>query len=98
MLSLLQAHPKRDSHALYDHQWKSRSDSLVGPAHEVESDAIRQLKAGASLPWVAHYVAVMPDVHVGKGAMVGSLIALHGAGGVTATRPTDGPVIDRWET
>src|SRR5688572_5626453 len=33
----------------------------------------------ASLPWVAHHVAVMPDVHVGKGATVGSVIALRGA-------------------
>jgi tRNA-splicing ligase RtcB (3'-phosphate/5'-hydroxy nucleic acid ligase) len=52
---------------------------LWAPAHEVESDAIRQLKAVASLPWVAHHVAVMPDVHVGKGATVGSVIALRGA-------------------
>jgi tRNA-splicing ligase RtcB len=49
------------------------------PIGEVESDAIRQLKAVASLPWVAHHVAVMPDVHVGKGATVGSVIALRGA-------------------
>jgi tRNA-splicing ligase RtcB len=49
------------------------------PQHEVESDAIRQLKAVARLPWVAHHVAVMPDVHVGIGATVGSVIALRGA-------------------
>src|SRR3954471_2583205 len=52
---------------------------LWAPAYEVESEAIRQLKAVASLPWVAHHVAVMPDVHVGKGATVGSVIALRGA-------------------
>jgi tRNA-splicing ligase RtcB (3'-phosphate/5'-hydroxy nucleic acid ligase) len=52
---------------------------LWAPAHEVEGDAIRQLKAVASLPWVAHHVAVMPDVHVGKGATVGSVVALRGA-------------------
>jgi tRNA-splicing ligase RtcB len=52
---------------------------LWASAHEVETDAIRQLKAVASLPWVAHHVAVMPDVHVGKGATVGSVIALRGA-------------------
>jgi len=52
---------------------------LWANAHEVESDALRQLKAVASLPWVAHHVAVMPDVHVGKGATVGSVIALRGA-------------------
>jgi tRNA-splicing ligase RtcB len=52
---------------------------LWAQPHEVESDAIKQLKAVASLPWVAHHVAVMPDVHVGKGATVGSVIALRGA-------------------
>src|SRR4051812_47999121 len=46
---------------------------------ELESDAVRQLKAVAALPWVAHHVAVMPDVHVGKGATVGSVIAMRGA-------------------
>ncbi len=49
------------------------------PLSELESDVIRQLKAVASLPWVAHHVAVMPDVHLGKGATVGSVIALRGA-------------------
>jgi tRNA-splicing ligase RtcB len=49
------------------------------PAHEIETDTIRQLKVVASLPWVAHHVAVMPDVHLGKGATVGSVIALRGA-------------------
>jgi tRNA-splicing ligase RtcB len=48
-------------------------------AGELESDALRQLKAVASLPWVAHHVAVMPDVHVGRGATVGSVIAMRGA-------------------
>src|SRR5262245_20743639 len=52
---------------------------LWAQPHEVESDAIRQLKAVASLPWVAHHVAVMPDVHVGTGATVGSVIAMRGA-------------------
>ena len=47
--------------------------------HEVDAGALRQLKAVASLPWVAHHVAVMPDVHVGKGATVGSVIAMRDA-------------------
>src|SRR5687767_7660980 len=46
---------------------------------EVEPEALQQLRAVSSLPWVAHHVAVMPDVHVGKGATVGSVIALRGA-------------------
>lgn len=52
---------------------------LWAAAHELESNAIQQLKAVASLPWVAHHVAVMPDVHVGRGATVGSVIAMRGA-------------------
>jgi tRNA-splicing ligase RtcB len=49
------------------------------PAHEIDTNALRQLKAVASLPWVAHHVAVMPDVHLGKGATVGSVVAMRGA-------------------
>lgn len=43
---------------------------------EVEDVALNQLKNIASLPWVFHHVAVMPDVHFGKGATVGSVIAM----------------------
>lgn len=48
------------------------------PVLEVETPAIDQIKNICSLPWVAH-VAVMPDVHLGKGATVGSVIAMRGA-------------------
>lgn len=46
---------------------------------EVESQALDQLKNIAALPWTYHHVAVMPDVHFGKGATVGSVIAMKGA-------------------
>src|SRR5215475_12996845 len=46
---------------------------------EIESVAIDQLKNIASLPWVFHHVAAMPDVHYGKGATVGSVIAMKDA-------------------
>lgn len=46
---------------------------------EVESVALDQLKNIAALPWVHHHVAVMPDVHFGKGATVGSVIAMKDA-------------------
>jgi len=49
------------------------------PIHEVESSALDQLKNIAALPWVFSHVAVMPDVHFGKGATVGSVIAMKGA-------------------
>jgi tRNA-splicing ligase RtcB (3'-phosphate/5'-hydroxy nucleic acid ligase) len=43
--------------------------------NEVEAQAIQQLRNIAALPWV-YGVAVMPDVHLGKGATVGSVIAM----------------------
>jgi len=45
---------------------------------EVEPAALDQLRNVAELPWV-HGVAVMPDVHYGKGATVGSVIAMRDA-------------------
>jgi tRNA-splicing ligase RtcB len=47
--------------------------------HEVESSALDQLKNIAALPWMFKHVAVMPDVHYGKGATVGSVIAMKNA-------------------
>ncbi|MCG8557072.1 MAG: RtcB family protein [Proteobacteria bacterium] len=46
---------------------------------EVESSALDQLKNIAALPWVFKHVAAMPDVHFGKGATVGSVIAMKDA-------------------
>lgn len=45
----------------------------------VSDNAIEQLKNIASLPILAGHVAVMPDVHLGKGATVGSVIATNAA-------------------
>ncbi|WP_329532945.1 RtcB family protein [Streptomyces sp. NBC_01450] len=44
----------------------------------VEDVALRQLQNVATLPWIKG-LAVMPDVHYGKGATVGSVIAMQGA-------------------
>ncbi|MFJ3878535.1 RtcB family protein [Streptomyces sp. NPDC090077] len=44
----------------------------------VEDSAMRQLQNTASLPWIKG-LAVMPDVHYGKGATVGSVIAMKDA-------------------
>ena len=52
---------------------------LWTPLAEVEFQALDQLKNIAALPWVFHHVAVMPDVHYGKGATVGSVIAMKDA-------------------
>ncbi|CAL9548283.1 RtcB family protein [Streptomyces sp. enrichment culture] len=44
----------------------------------VEEGALQQLRNVATLPWIKG-LAVMPDVHYGKGATVGSVIAMRGA-------------------
>ena len=48
-------------------------------AGEIEESALQQLRNVAALPWVFHHVAAMPDVHFGKGATVGSVVAMQGA-------------------
>lgn len=52
---------------------------LWTPVEDVESTALTQLKNIGNLPWVFKHVAVMPDVHYGKGATVGSVIAMKDA-------------------
>jgi len=46
---------------------------------QIESVALDQLRNIAKLPWVFHHVAAMADVHYGKGATVGSVIAMKDA-------------------
>lgn len=60
-------HPKNKESAL-------REIRMWTEGVPVEQDAIAQLRNIASLPIVAGHVAVMPDVHLGKGATVGSVI------------------------
>src|ERR671933_121552 len=40
----------------------------------VEEEAKKQLVNIAQLPFIYRWIAVMPDVHLGKGATVGSVI------------------------
>ena len=42
--------------------------------NDIDSDSIEQLKKMAQLQFIYSHIAVMPDVHVGKGATVGSVI------------------------
>lgn len=49
----------------------------VGVPFEAEAEA--QLRRVAELPFVHKWVAVMPDVHVGVGATVGTVVATKGA-------------------
>lgn len=46
---------------------------------EVEQEALNQLRNISVLPIVDGHIAVMPDVHMGKGATVGSVIPLRNA-------------------
>lgn len=45
----------------------------------VEQEAIQQIKNVANLPILAGHLAIMPDVHWGKGATVGSVIPTRNA-------------------
>lgn len=67
----------------------SHYDVIEGPEHvpikawtrgvPIEDAALKQLKNVASLPFIHKHVAVMPDVHWGMGATVGSVIPTVGA-------------------
>lgn len=45
----------------------------------VEAPAVQQLQKTAKLPFIFRWMAVMPDVHHGKGSTVGSVIPTHKA-------------------
>jgi tRNA-splicing ligase RtcB len=47
--------------------------------NDVDQRSKEQLLNIAALPFVHHHVAAMPDVHLGKGATIGSVIATHQA-------------------
>lgn len=52
---------------------------IWSPIAEVESKALDQLTNTANLPCIFKHLAVMADVHYGKGATVGSVIATKNA-------------------
>ncbi|MGM7644538.1 RtcB family protein [Nocardia sp. JW2] len=57
----------------------TRAQTLMwADEHQIEQAALKQLRNIAELPWV-HGLRVMPDVHLGKGATVGSVIAMRDA-------------------
>lgn len=45
----------------------------------IDDNSMQQLQNIASMPFIHHHVAAMPDVHYGKGATIGSVIATKGA-------------------
>jgi tRNA-splicing ligase RtcB len=56
-------------------QIKTKNPILSWAGHELGAPEIQMAKNVASLPFVFKHVALMPDVHLGKGALVGSVIA-----------------------
>jgi tRNA-splicing ligase RtcB len=52
--------------------------NVVSFASQMEHEALRQVQETASMPFVKH-LAVMPDVHYGRGSTVGTVIATQGA-------------------
>jgi tRNA-splicing ligase RtcB len=64
---------------IYDKEKQKVPIKIWAPENEIETQAIAQLKNIASLPFVFKHVAAMPDVHLGLGATVGSVIATKGA-------------------
>jgi tRNA-splicing ligase RtcB len=49
------------------------------PWEEIELEAQEQIKETASMPFIFHHIAVMPDCHYGMGATVGTVMATDGA-------------------
>jgi tRNA-splicing ligase RtcB (3'-phosphate/5'-hydroxy nucleic acid ligase) len=64
---------------IYDKETQKVPVKIWAPEAEVETSAIQQLKNISTLPFVFKHVAAMPDVHLGIGATVGSVIATKGA-------------------
>lgn len=60
-------------------EYKGKPIKIWTDISGIEPDAMNQLYRISRLPFIFDHVAVMPDVHVGKGATVGSVIATKGA-------------------
>lgn len=54
---------------------KTQAPVLSWANHALGADETKMAKNVASLPFVFKHVALMPDVHLGKGALVGSVLA-----------------------
>jgi len=61
------------------HMEGSRPIKMWTKGVPVEDDAKQQLRNIASLPFIYRHLAVMPDVHLGKGSTIGSVIPTLGA-------------------
>ena len=52
---------------------------LFARPEKVEAEALKQVENTASMPFIFKHVAVMPDVHYGKGATVGTVLPTKGS-------------------
>lgn len=62
----------------YEKQFDGKVRFWTG-AMEIEYSALNQIRNIANLPILGSHIAIMPDVHMGMGATVGSVIPLRGA-------------------
>lgn len=53
----------------------AQTDVLSWVTHSMSSDEMDMLRNVSRLPCIYKHVALMPDAHLGKGSMVGSVIA-----------------------
>jgi tRNA-splicing ligase RtcB len=60
------------------HKIDDKIVAFIDPS-DIEPQALQQLRNVAALPFIFKHVAVMPDVHLGMGATIGSVIATQGA-------------------
>lgn len=60
---------------MYDKEKQKVPVKIWSKMEEVEPQALDQLKNIAAMPFMHKHVAAMPDVHLGLGATVGSVIA-----------------------
>jgi tRNA-splicing ligase RtcB len=65
-------------HTLKPHEGDIAIKLWIDPT-EVEASAMTQLHNTATMPFIFKHIAVMPDVHAGVGATVGSVIPTKGA-------------------
>lgn len=60
--------------------WRPDGGSVIKSwTDDIEPEAVKQLENTARMPFIFKHVAVMPDVHLGKGATVGSVVATENA-------------------
>lgn len=55
------------------------TDKLINWASIVEDEALNQAMNTSSMPFVSPHLALMPDVHFGRGSTVGSVVPTEGA-------------------